>query len=348
MAVKFQDYYETLGVARTASQDEIQRAYRKLARQYHPDVNKSKDAEAKFKQISEAYEVLKDPEKRKKYDTLGANWKANQDFTPPPGWEDAFTGARRGAAGGAGGPGGFHFRSSGGSGGGDFSDFFEMFFGRDGAFRDAFGGGRPGGRGGFASGGGGGREAGAEFTPGFTEGQTYSGEITISLEDAYHGGKREVAMRTQDGEKRYTVKIPRGINDGATIRLAGQGGTGQGGGEAGDVLLKIRIEPHDRFTIDGMDLTVDLPISPWEAALGGKADVATLDGSVTVTIPPGSQSGQRLRVRGKGMPKRGGDDASGGGDLFVRLKIVVPKNITDVERDLFERLKKESKFDPRK
>ena len=340
MGVKFQDYYETLGVARTASQDEVQRAYRKLARLYHPDVNKGKDAEAKFKQISEAYEVLKDPEKRKKYDQLGANWKANQDFTPPPGWEDAFTGGRRGAAGSAGGPGGFHFRTSGGAG--DFSDFFETFFGKDGAFRDAFGGGRPGGHGGF-----GGREAGAEFTPGFEEGQTYSGEITISLEDAYHGGKREVAMRTQEGEKHYTVKIPRGINDGATIRLAGQGGAGHGGGEAGDVLLKIRVEPHQRFSLDGQDLTVDLPISPWEAALGGKADVATLDGSVTVTIPPGSQSGQRLRVRGKGMPKRGSDDASTAGDLFVRLKIVVPKKLTDVERGLFEQLKKESKFDPR-
>jgi curved DNA-binding protein len=334
MAVKFQDYYQVLGVAKSATQDEIQRAYRKLARQYHPDVNKDAGAEAKFKQISEAYEVLKDPQKRQRYDQLGSNWKAGQEFTPP-GWE-----RMRHEQGGP--AGGFSFT------GGQFSDFFEMFFGRG-----ARGGG-PGGAGGAggidfdellgqAQGGfrGHGRHAHHH------EPQDAHSEITVSLEEAFHGGTRSLRLQSPDGSTRQIdVKIPAGINDGATMRLKGQAGHADGddNGEAGDLLLKVNIAEHDRYSRDGHDLTVDVNVAPWEAVLGAKVSVTTLAGEVTLTIPPGSSSGQRLRLRGKGMPRRGGHEP---GDLFARIRIVVPKHPTDRERELFEQLQKESKFNPR-
>ena len=322
MAVKFQDYYELLGVKRDASQDEIQRAYRKLARQYHPDLNKEKSAEEKFKAIGEAYEVLKEPAKRKKYDQLGANWKDGQDFTPPPEWDNYQfrTGGSRGGPGAQGGPGGF-------------SDFFEAFFNQQGGM-------------GGGMGGGGRRQARPR------QGQTHEAAITISLGDAYHGGSRNVSLdvnepqpdgTTRRSTKTYDVKIPKGATQGTAIRLAGQGGPGLAGGSAGDLILRLNLAQHPQFKVDGHNLSAELLLSPWEAALGTKVDYATLDGSVTLTIPPGAQSGQKLRLREKGLPKR--DKTQG--DLIIQLKIVVPKTLDDDDKKLFEQLRDTSSFKPR-
>lgn len=335
MSVKFHDYYKTLGVSRNASQDEIRRAYRKLARELHPDVNKSDDAERKFGEISEAYEVLGDEDKRKKYDQLGANWKSGQDFNPPPGWA-----GRAGAGGGGARTTRVDFEDMQGFGG--FSDFFEAIFGGG-------GGGFRGGDMGDA----GARDAGfsarrAAARP--RQGETVEGALTITLDDAYHGAKRQVTLRTAspDGAsaaKTLDVRIPPGTTDGATIRLKGQGGAGAGGGQPGDVLLKISIAPHPVFRLDEHNLIATVPLAPWEAALGARVDVPTMEGEVTLTIPPGSQSGQRLRLRGKGLPMRGRQDDRG--DLFAELKIVVPKTLTDSERALYENLRDESDFNPR-
>ncbi|MEX0775557.1 MAG: DnaJ C-terminal domain-containing protein [Phycisphaeraceae bacterium] len=357
MAVKFRDYYQSLGVPRGASQDEIRKAYRKLAREFHPDMNKAPQAEARFKEVNEAYEVLGDKDKRAKYDQLGENWKQGQEFRPPPGFEGFDF--RRG--GGPTGPGGatFEFR------GGDFSDFFEAVFGaRGGAggghgmgdFEEMLGraagaGGASGGTSGGASGGRGRRGRNPfeqAHAPGLDQGQDVTSEITIGLEDAYHGGSRQLSLQMPDGQTRsLEVKIPAGATDGSTLRLKGQGvpagGNGASAGGGGDLLLKINIAPHPQFTLQGHDLTTMVPLSPWEAALGAKVPVTTLEGQVTLTIPPGSQSGQRLRLRGKGMPKRGGEK----GDLFVELRIIVPKTLTDEERTLLEQLREKSKFDPR-
>lgn len=325
MGVRYQDYYEILGVPRDAGADAIRKAYRKLAQKYHPDVSKAPDAEARFKQINEAYEVLGDAEKRGKYDSLGANWRAGQEFTPPPGWENVrfeFHGA-------PGGNEGFSFENLGG-----FSDFFEMFFGQ------GLGGARPGG--------------GRRGRPG--AGRTMPGEdqeagVTISLEDAFRGGRKTIALETHEmdpgGEMRrrrktYDVRIPAGTTEGSRIRLAGQGGAGSGG--AGDLYLRIHIAPHPVFAVHGHDLRMELPITPWEAALGAKVNVRTLAGTVSVTIPPRTQSGQHLRLRGRGMPK-GGD--GGHGDLLIVTKIVVPSRLTAKERELFEELARQSGFRPR-
>lgn len=341
MAVKYQDYYQVLGVKRDATQDEIQRAYRKLARQYHPDVNKEPGAEERFKQISEAYTVLKDPETRRRYDQLGANWKAGEDFRPPPGWQSAGRRSRAGAGGG-----GFRVEGFDPQDFGGFSDFFEAIFGgRAGPFGGMGGAARAGGMGGM------GGMGGTGFR---TErpGQTHEGEITITLEDAYRGAKRQITLETQEPDaagrmqrttRTYDVKIPPGVTDGSVIRLAGQGGPGIGGGEPGDLLLKVRVAPDPRFRVQDYDLITTLPIAPWEAALGAKAPVPTLDGEAIVTIPPGSQSGQKLRLRGKGLPKRGG----GRGDLLAELRIVVPKELTPEERALMEKLAAASRFNPR-
>ncbi|MCX5662375.1 MAG: J domain-containing protein [Planctomycetota bacterium] len=326
--MKYEDYYKVLGVVRTASQKEIQQAYRKLARQFHPDINKAKDAEARFKQVNEANEVLGDPEKRKKYDELGADWQSGQEFRPPPGWAgQGGQGGRPRTRGGAHADGqGFHFE------GGNFSDFFEQMFGGRGgnaSARDIFGnmGGGMGGQ------------------PGDDEGHTQESELPISLEDAYHGATKGITLRDPaDGSTRnLQVKIPAGATDGTVIRLAGQGGRSHPGGPAGDLRLKLRLAAHDRFKVEGHDLVLTLNISPWEAALGAKVSVATLDGSVTLTLPPGSQSGQRLRLKERGLPQRGGAR----GDLYAVLRVAVPKPLSDVERRLFEELQKESKFDPR-
>jgi curved DNA-binding protein len=320
MSVKFQDYYEILGVGRDASEDDIKRAYRKLARKYHPDVNKDKGAEERFKQINEANEVLKDPEKRKLYDQLGSDWQAGQDFKPPPGWENTHFEFRTG-------PGAEAFAFGGG-----FSDFFETLFGGRMA-----GGGRTSGRQGSW----------------VMRGQDHEAEIEIDLESAYRGATRTLTLQGHEidpqGQVRPTVqniqvKIPPGVTDGTRIRLTGKGGEGMGGGPPGDLYLKVRIEPHPRFSLDGHNLLAEVPVTPWEAALGATVQVATMDGTVNLKIPPNSQSGKKLKLRGKGLPKKTGER----GDLIARLKIVIPKNLTAREKELFAEMAKDSSFNPRK
>ncbi len=327
MAVKFKDYYETLGVSRTAAQEEIPKAYRKLARKHHPDVNKDPASEDRFKAINEAYEVLKDPDKRRKYDQLGQNWEAGQDFRPPPGWEFS-QGFQPGGAGGR-----TEFRWSGG--GGDFSEFFETLFGGQGR-----------GEGGRAAAGGRRRAARAKA------GADQEAVIRIVLEDAFHGGPRTVALQSQtttpEGrvsveEKTYEVKIPAGIRSGQKIRLSGEGEAGTAGGRRGDLYLKVEVEPHPYYRIEGLDLYADLLLSPWEAVLGAAVDVPTLSGTVTLKVPPGTQSGQKLRLRGRGMPNPKG----AAGDFYVIAAIMVPKTVSKEEKELFERLREVSAFNPR-
>ena len=308
MAVASQDYYETLGVARDASDEDIRRAYRRLARKYHPDVNKEPDAEDRFKQISEAYEVLRDEEKRARYDRLGANWRTAPDVSG----EEGFSGFR--------GTNGFEdVRVEFGDGA--FGDIFEGIFGQ------ARGRARAGARGdGFS---------------GFQmRGEDREAVLELTLEEAAAGGKRRISLG--DGRD-YTVDIPRGVRDGQLLRLAGQGGPGAGGGPAGDVLLRVRLKPHPRFRVEGSDLFVDLPVAPWEAALGAEVPVPTLEGSARVRVPPGSSTGRRLRLRGQGMP----DARGGAGDLYAVVAVHVPKRLSKRERELFEQLAAESKFDPR-
>jgi len=343
--VEFVDYYKSLGIERSASQDEIQKAYRKLARKYHPDVSKAKDAESKFKEINEAHEVLKDPEKRKRYDALGANWKAGQEFRPPPGYENVFGGFGSGA--GAGNYG--QTFSFGGSGAGAFSDFFESLFGGQG-FTSGYG--ADGGAYGYSSGG---YSSASSSRPNSSrQGQSHEAEITVSLADAYHGAEKRIALETTEDDgsgrshrstKTYQVKIPAGVSDGSTIRLAGQGGAGSGSGKAGDLLLKVKIAPDLRFRVSGDDVSTTVSITPWEAVLGAKVEVETLDGKVTVSVPAGSQAGSKLRLRGKGMRKKGA--AGVRGDMFAELKIVVPQQISAKEKELFQELMQESKFNPR-
>ncbi len=304
MAVKFKDYYDLLGVSRTATEDEIRTAYRKLARKHHPDVNPGdKAAEEQFKDINEAYEVLSDSSKRQRYDQLGANWKAGAEFTPPPG------------------PGGTRVEYEdlgsmfGGEGAEHFSDFFESLFG-----------GRSGGRTG----------AGFRMRP-----RNIEAEIVLTLEDAHRGATRRISIDS----KSLDVNIPAGVRTGSVIRLPGQGEPGAQGLPPGDLLLHVRIERHPHFRVVGEDdLETDLPVAPWEAALGAKVTVPTIDGSVEMTIPAGSQTGRRLRLRGQGLNKRGG----GRGDQYVKLKIVIPSELTRKEKELFESLAAESHFDPRR
>jgi curved DNA-binding protein len=307
MPVAYQDYYEALGVSRDASQEEIRQAYRRLARRYHPDVNKEPGAEDRFKQVSEAYEVLREPEKRERYDRLGANWRAGQDVSDAPGFGEGFE------AGNGSGEARVEFGS------GDFSDFFESIFGRRR---------RPGGRAGFES-----------FT---MRGGDYEAVLDLGLEEAARGGKRWLSLG--DGRS-VEVDIPRGVRDGERIRVPGEGASGVGGGSAGDLYLRIRLRPHPRFRVEGSDLHVDLPVSPWEAALGAEVPVPTLDGTARVKVPPGSSSGRRLRLRGQGMSGSRGQPA---GDLYAEVVIRVPQTLTKKERELFERLASVSRFDPRK
>jgi DnaJ-class molecular chaperone len=339
MAVKFRDYYEVLGVARTASEDEIKKAYRKLARKYHPDVNPGdQTAEEKFKEINEAYEVLSDQEKRNRYDQLGANWKAGADFTPPPDWAER--GGREGARAG------FDFSEifGGGRGPSGFSDFFEAFFG--------------GGRG---------ARAGAGFA---MRGSDVEAEIPLTLEEAHRGVTRTITLEatercpdcggsgTKDNQicptcrgrgsirrpRSLEINIPAGVRDRSVVRLAGQGEPGIGNAQAGDLLLRVRIKPHPLFSLVGEDDTqVELPIAPWEAALGANVSAPTLDGQVEMTIPAGSQGGQRLRLRGQGLNRRGG----GRGDEYVKLKIVIPPKLSSTEKELLEKLAAESRFNAR-
>ncbi len=341
MPVEFKDYYQSLGVARTATADEIRKAFRALARQYHPDVAKDKNkkrAEEKFKEINEAYEVLGDPEKRKKYDELGSGWKDGGSRRQPGGQPYRTYNWRAGEEGG---PEGFEFGGTG------FSDFFEQFFG---------GRGGAGHRGGFD---------GAQAGPG----QDVEAVLMVTLEEAMRGGVRPITLRrntrcprcngtgvegrrvcsqcagggqvstTQD----YKVKIPAGVRDGQRLRLAGQGEPGLGGGAAGDLYLRVRMAGHPDFRVEGGDLYYDLDLAPWEAALGAQISVPALEGPLNIKIPPATQNGQRLRLRGRGLPA----PANERGDLYVVARIHMPKEIGDREKALWEQLSRESHFNPR-
>lgn len=349
MAVRYKDYYQILGVPRDASDDEIKKAFRRLARQYHPDVAKNKrEAEEKFKEINEAYEVLSDPVKRKRYDALGANWKAGQEFRPPPGWEpfehefvrwDNFGQAGTGFE--------FHFGGTG------FSDFFEQLFGR---MRWAGAGSR------FS------RDL-FEDEQGIKTGRDIEGDIMVTLEEAARGSVRTVTVHRTvpctacggSGERygqtcsecagtgqtkktdTFKVKIPPGVVEGQRLRVAGRGEVGLGGDTAGDLYLRVRFARHPDFTVDGQDLIYEVELAPWEAVLGTTITVPTLSGSATIKIPPGTQAGQKFRLRGRGLPNRQGEK----GDLIVVARIQVPKHVTDRERALWEQLARESNFNPR-
>ncbi len=311
--MQFKDYYKIIGVARDAGQDDIKRAYRKLARKFHPDVSKEPDAEERFKEVGEAYEVLSDPEKRAAYDALGADWKAGQGFRPPPDWDAShFGGARQGQ------------RPSGFGGPGEFSDFFESLFG---------GGGFHGARGSF-------RAAGDDLRV----------SVPVSLEEAYRGTTRELSLGsaprhdaggTQQATRSLRVRIPAGVSDGQRIRLQGQGGQGMGGGPPGDLYAVIQITPHPYFRPEGRNIHLDVPIMPWEAALGAVVKVPTLGGTVDLTIPRGSRSGQRLRLRGRGLP------GSPAGDQFVTLQIMAPAADTPEAEALYRRMAETFQANPR-
>jgi curved DNA-binding protein len=318
-AVGSGDHYQALGVARDASDDDIRRAYRRLARQYHPDVNKEPGAEDRFKEVSEAYDVLRDPEKRAQYDRFGDNWRAAQE---------AQRQGRGPRPGGGAGPGGGGFEGFEGFGG--FDDV-RVEFGEGGGIDDILEGlfGRAGR----------GRRGGA-FDGFSMRGADTEAQLELSLEEAARGGTRRISI---DGRE-FEVTIPRGVRDGQRIRLAGEGEPGVGGGPTGDLFLRVRIRPHPRFRLDGRDLYTDLPVAPWEAALGASVEVPTLEGTARVKVPPGSSSGRRLRLRGQGFPA-GGDNA---GDLYAVVKIMVPKKLSREERRLFEELAEVSTFDPRK
>ena len=315
MPVQFRDYYETLGVPKTASDEEIRSAFRKLARKHHPDVAKDKKAaEEKFKEINEAYEVLGDPEKRKKYDQLGADWNRPGGFQPPPGWqwEAQQPGGGFYQWGGDGGGVQFEFGGTG------FSDFFEAFFG--------------GGRGRSAFGGFGGRQATAE------RGADVEADIMVTLEEALRGSTRTVSLRRAGSNKveNYQVKIPRGVHEGQRIRLAGQGEAGIRGGKSGDLFLRVRLARHPDFSVEGSDLIHDVKIEPWRAVLGSELVVPTLEGNVRLKIPPGTQGGQRFRLRERGLPGVSGKR----GDLYVDVQINVPKKLTEREKEIWRELAK--------
>lgn len=309
--MKFRDYYDTLGVPRGADADEIKRAYRRLARKYHPDVSKEADAEERFKEMKEAYEVLKDPEKREAYDQFGENWKAGQNFQPPPDWGRDAT-----------------FRQGGfthGPGAGDHSDFFDSLFG--------------GGARGFG------------FEDMAMHGQDVNASISIPIEDAYRGGTRTITLEIPEPgtqgqltrrQKTLNVTIPKGILPGQRIRLADQGGSGAGSGaRAGDLYLQVQFESHPVYEVRGRDVYIELPVSPSEAALGRTVKAPTLGGPVDLKIPAGSGSGKRLRLKGRGLP------GTEPGDQYVTLSVELPQDLSSKSRELYEQLEKEQSFNPR-
>jgi curved DNA-binding protein len=310
--MQYKDYYAALGVERTASADEIKRAYRKLARKFHPDVSKEADAEARFKEVAEAYEVLRDAERRAAYDAVGAQWQpgaGDQEFRPPPGWDS-----------------GFEFSSpfSGAHDGADHSEFFEALFGR--AARHARG------------------------QRGAGRGTDHHARIQIDLLDSYHGAERRLSLRVPahdaDGllrlrEHQIDVQIPKGIRAGQQLRLAGQGGPGHGGGPAGDLYLEVEFAPHPIYRVEGRDVQFDLPLAPWEAALGAEVDVPTPEGPVQLVIAPNTPAGRRLRLRGKGLP---GHPA---GDLFARVQIALPPKTTPEAASAWRALAQAAAFNPR-
>ena len=307
--MKFKDYYETLGVARGATQDDVKHAYRKLARKFHPDVSKDPDAEARFKEIGEAYAVLKDPEKRAAYDQMGSQWKTGQDFEPPPGWDAGFE---------------FSGADLGAGLGGDYSDFFEALFGR--------------------------HARGEQRAHMHAQGQDHHAKVLIDLADAYHGARRGVSLRMPmvDANGRVTmqertldVSIPKGVRAGQHLRLAGQGGPGMGGAPPGDLYLEIAFRPDATFRADGRDVYLELPLAPWEAALGASIAVPTPEGPVQLTIPPGSAAGRQLRLKGRGIP------GSPPGDLYVALAIALPPADSESARAAYRAMAKAFDFNPR-
>lgn len=308
--MEYQDYYETLGVARDATQEDIKRAYRKLARQHHPDLSKEAGAEARFKALGEAYEVLKDPEKRAAYDQLGADYKAGQDFRPPPDWDMGFEHAGGFAGDGA-----------------DFSDFFETLFGAAAAAQ--------------------GQERAGAF---HAKGSDRHAKIVIDLEDAYHGATKAISLRLPmldpDGrvqlrEHKLNVRIPKGVREGQHIRLSGQGESGIGAAPPGDLYLEIAFRPHPLYRALGRDLHLDLPVAPWEAALGAKVKVPTPEGAVSLSVPAGSDQGRRLRLKGRGLP---GKPA---GDLFVTLQLALPPADSEEAKALYGAMAEKLSFNPR-
>jgi curved DNA-binding protein len=302
--MEYKDYYKIMGVARDATQDEIKRVYRKLARKYHPDVSKEADAEARFKELGEAYEVLKDAEKRAAYDQLGANWKGGQEFRPPPDWNA-----------------GFEFSGGDAS---DYSDFFASLFGRD-----------------FRAGGG---------APFHAKGEDRHAKVLIDLEDAIQGATRTITLRVPavdarghviTSERMLNVTIPKGIREGQHIRLGGQGSPGAGEGQAGDLYLQVEFRAHPLYRIDGRDLYLDLPVTPWEAALGAAVKVPIPGGIVELKIPGNSGSGRKLRLKGRGIP---GDPP---GDCYVMLAIALPPADTEAAKDLYRKMAQQLNFNPR-
>lgn len=311
--MKYKDYYASLGVPRTATQDEIKGAYRKLARKYHPDVSKEADAEARFKEMGEAYKVLKDPETRAAYDQVGSQWQSGQDFQPPPNWDAGFEFSGRDAGNGSG-------------DGADYSDFFESLFG-----------GRTG-------------RGHAPRQAMRTQGQDHHAKVQIELADAYHGAQRSISLRmpvmdaqghvgTQ--ERTLDISIPKGVREGQHLRLSGQGGPGLGGGPAGDLYLEIVFRPHPHYRIDGRDVYFDLPLTPWEAALGASITAPTPEGSVHLTIPPGSGAGRKLRLKGQGIP---GKPA---GDLYAVLTIALPPADSERAKEAYRAMAQAFDFNPR-
>ena len=318
--MEFKDYYQLLGLARDASADDIKKAYRKLARKYHPDVSKEAQAEARFKEVGEAYEVLKDPEKRAAYDRLGANWRAGQDFQPPPDWNAGFETPGRGTGGPS-------------PGQEDFSDFFETLF-----------------RQGFASAGTG-RGAHSPRGEFHAHGEDHHARIQINLEDAYRGATRSLSLRLPqlDADGRVTMRertieftVPKGVRAGQHIRLAGQGGPPIGQGKAGDLYLEVEFHAHAHYRVEHRDVYLDLPVAPWEAALGAQIEVPTPAGSVELTIPPGSGAGRKLRLRGRGIP------GATPGDFYFVLQIVLPPAHSDAEQAVYTAMQSQFKdFKPR-
>jgi curved DNA-binding protein len=312
--MQFKDYYATLGVDKSATQDDIKRSYRKLARKYHPDLNKDEGAEEKFKELGEANEVLSDPEKRAAYDQLGQSYQPGQDFRPPPNWDEGFE---------------FSGRSYGdGARAHEFSDFFDDLFGS--SYRTQRS-----------------SSTGARF---HARGQDHHARITVDLEDSFTGAKRSIALRapelTDDGlivlkPRTLEVSIPKGVHQGQQIRLKGQGSPGHGGGSAGDLYLEIVFKPHRLYHADGTDLYLDFPVTPWEAALGAKVKAPTPGGIVEITIPAGSKQGGQLRLKGRGIP------AKSPGDIYVVLQITLPPADNDQAKKLYETMAQGFKFDPR-
>ena len=307
--MEFKDYYQVLGVEKTAPADEIKKAYRKLARKFHPDVSKEPDAEKRMKEVNEAYAVLSDPEKRAAYDQLGSRWQTGQDFQPPPGWDA-----------------GFEFSGDGAHGAqaADFSDFFASLFGRAGRDRGA-----------------------GDYQ---MRGGDHHAKILIDLPDAYHGATRTIALRAAKldasgrvvtDERTLNVQVPKGVKEGQHIRLAGQGSPGVGGGPAGDLYLEVHFSPDPRYRVEGRDVYQTVRVTPWEATLGASIEVPTPSGNVQVKVPAGSQTGRKLRLKGRGIP------GIPPGDLYLVLDVVLPPADTDKARQVYETMARELAFNPR-